>query len=601
MSAQGPVTSPARPSRRTRLIRASMALGDVGCWFLATAIVASARYDFVHGQVPWGPVLLLPVVASLLQIGVGWLVRLYRGRAMVGSYAEVRTLIGIVVGTSLLLFLVSLAVPIGYPRGLGVSVPFGALLLMMAGRLLVRRLRGRYRLRCAAPSAEPVLIYGAGNAGTQLSRLLAEDPHAPFRVVGFLEDDPDKRYLHVGESHVVGTRADLVPLAGLLGARTVILAIPTADAAFVRSLSSELSDAGLKLLVLPPVSEMVGGRVQVSHLREVDLHDLLGRRPIETDLTAISGYLAGKVVLITGAGGSIGSEIARQVHAFGPRELVCLDRDESALHAVQLSIYHQGLLDTPDMVLCDIRDHEALDRIFARHKPDVVFHAAALKHLPLLEQYRDEGWKTNVLGTFNVLRCAAAHGVRRLVNISTDKAADPSSVLGQTKRNAERMTSWFAHQGHGSYVSVRFGNVLGSRGSVLWTFRSQIESGGPVTVVHPEVTRFFMTIPEACQLVIQAGALGDPGDVMVLDMGEPVKILDVARQLVRASERDIPIEFTGLRPGEKLHEVLFSEAENPAPMDHPLIHRVQVPAASPEAVLAESPCPLRTGALRAAS
>ena len=187
------------------------------------------------------------------------------------------------------------------------------------------------------------------------------------------------------------------------------------------------------------------------------------------------------------------------MHTHGPKELVLLDRDESGLHAVQLSIYHQGLLDTPDMVLCDIRDHEALDRIFARHKPDVVFHAAALKHLPLLEQYRDEGWKTNVLGSFNVLRCAAAHGVRRLVNISTDKAADPSSVLGQTKRNAERMTSWFAQQGHGSYVSVRFGNVLGSRGSVLWTFRSQIESGGPVTVVHPEVTRFFMTIPEACQ------------------------------------------------------------------------------------------------------
>ncbi len=262
------------------------------------------------------------------------------------------------------------------------------------------------------------------------------------------------------------------------------------------------------------------------------MEDLLGRRPIQTDLGAIADYLSTKTVLITGAGGSIGSELARQVHRFGPKELVLLDRDESGLHAVQLSIYGKGLLDTPDMVLADIRDAVALDDVFAAHRPDVVFHAAALKHLPMLEQYPAEGWKTNVLGTLNVLEAAHRHGVQRFVNISTDKAADPSSVLGKTKRIAEELTASFATDGAGDYLSVRFGNVLGSRGSVLESFTAQIRGGGPVTVTHPEITRYFMTIPEACELVIQAGAIGNPGDVLVLDMGSPIRILDVAKRLI---------------------------------------------------------------------
>lgn len=339
--------------------------------------------------------------------------------------------------------------------------------------------------------------------------------------------------------------------------------------------------AGLRFLVLPPVSEMVGGRVQLSDIREVDIEDMLGRHQVKTDMREIAGYLTGRCVLVTGAGGSIGSELARQVHKFGPKELVLLDRDESALHGVQLSIYGQGLLDTPDMVLCDIRDNEALDAIFQLHKPDVVFHAAALKHLPMLEQYPDEGWKTNVLGTLNVLRASLRHGCDRFVNISTDKAADPSCVLGRTKRLAERLTAWFGSRYEGAWISVRFGNVLGSRGSMLSTFTSQIASGGPVTVTHPEVTRFFMTIPEACELTIQAGAIGEPGEVLVLDMGEPVRILDVAERLVAQASKTIEIVFTGLRPGEKMHEVLFSGDEAGECKHHPLISHVQVPPLDP--------------------
>jgi len=261
-----------------------------------------------------------------------------------------------------------------------------------------------------------------------------------------------------------------------------------------------------------------------------------------------------------------------------------LDRDESGLHAVQLSIYGKGLLDTPDMVLCDIRDEQALDEVFALHRPDVVFHAAALKHLPMLEQYPDEGWKTNVLGTLNVLRAATRHGCSTFVNISTDKAADPTSVLGKTKRLAERLTAWYATTHCADYLSVRFGNVLGSRGSMLHTFTTQIKAGGPVTVTHPDITRYFMTIPEACELTIQAAAIGEGGEVLVLDMGQPIKILDVAKRLVASSRSAVDIVFTGLRPGEKLHEVLLSENELGERKRHPQISHVAVPPLDPAEV-----------------
>jgi len=286
-------------------------------------------------------------------------------------------------------------------------------------------------------------------------------------------------------------------------------------------------------------------------------------------------------VLVTGAGGSIGSELARQIHKYGPRSLGLLDRDESALHAVQLSIYGQAPLDTPDIVLADIRDAVRMDEVFAQHRPEVIFHAAALKHLPMLEQYPDEGWKTNVLGTLNVLQSAERFGCARFVNVSTDKAADPTSVLGHTKRLAERLTAWFAERTGQAYLSVRFGNVLGSRGSMLHTFTQQIHAGGPVTVTHPDVTRFFMTIPEACELTIQAGAIGEPGEVLVLDMGEPVRILDVAKRLVARAGRDVEIVFTGLRTGEKLHEVLVSEDESGGAKRHPLISHVPAPPLDP--------------------
>lgn len=564
--------------------RRSLALLDAAAWLLATLALVAARYDFGLNQVQWSTVALYAVTLATLHVGAGVALKFYQGRYNIGSYLEAGSLAVLSLGLGAVVGLVFALFVGPFPLGVALTVPLGALVLMWAGRFAARAVVSLVRARHRAAGAKKALIYGAGNAGQQLGRMLTRDPDAPYQVVGYLDDDPAKRHLRLNSGRVVGTGAEVLARATELGASAVLVAIPDATGALLRRLDAELEPAGVELLALPPVKKMLNGQVRLTDLRHLDMADLLGRSQVHTDLTEIAGYLTGKVVLITGAGGSIGSEIARQVHAHDPKRLVLLDRDESGLHAVQLSIYHQGLLDSRDMVLCDIRDHAALDAVFAEHEPDVVFHAAALKHLPMLENYPQEGWKTNVQGTLNVLECAAAHGVGHFVNISTDKAADATSVLGKTKRRAEELTSWFAQQEPGTYLSVRFGNVLGSRGSVLHTFYSQIESGGPVTVVDPEITRYFMTIPEACELVIQAGVIGSDGDVLVLDMGTPVRIDDVARRLIKDSGKRIEIAYTGLRPGEKLHEVLFSDQEEATPTSHPLISRVSVPAHAPEDV-----------------
>ncbi len=312
------------------------------------------------------------------------------------------------------------------------------------------------------------------------------------------------------------------------------------------------------LLVLPSVNEMFGG-VKVGDIRPVSETDLLGRRPAEIDTAAVAGYVTGRRVLVTGAGGSIGSELCRQLARFEPAALLKLDRDESGLHAVQLSIHGRALLDSDDLLLADIRDRDRLIELFEHHKPDVVFHAAALKHLPLLEANPQEGWKTNVVGTQNVLDAAEQVGVTHFVNISTDKAANPTSVLGYTKRLTERLTAHKGLTATGTYVSVRFGNVLGSRGSVLPAFREQAARGGPITVTHPDITRYFMLVEEAAQLVINAGAIGRDGEVLVLDMGDPVKIADVAKRFAEQHHPALEIVYTGLRAGEKLHEDLVAD------------------------------------------
>jgi dTDP-glucose 4,6-dehydratase len=315
--------------------------------------------------------------------------------------------------------------------------------------------------------------------------------------------------------------------------------------------------------------------VGVNDIRPVSESDLLGRRPADIDADSIAGYITGKRVLVTGAGGSIGSELCRQLARFEPAALLKLDRDESGLHGVQLSIHGRALLDGDDLLLADIRDRERIFEVFEQSQPDVVFHAAALKHLPLLEAAPQEGWKTNVVGTQNILDAAEHIGVTHFVNVSTDKAANPTSVLGYTKRLTERLTAQKGVEAPGTYVSVRFGNVLGSRGSVLPAFREQAQRGGPITVTHPDITRYFMLVEEAALLVVNAGAIGRDGEILVLDMGEPIKIVDVAQRFADQHHPPLEIVFTGLRPGEKLHEDLVAVDEHGECPFHSMITHIR--------------------------
>lgn len=550
-------------------------LVDGLAWLLA--MVAGAMTmgaSFGHG-------VLAGVAAACLQTSLGMATRLYRGRWRLSTFDEALALSFVVLSVGLgLAALRLMATFAGITTAISPLAPFAALTLMLAVRGVIR-VRNQRRRSHNRFDQEPVVVFGAGDGGAQIVNAMLGNPKGTYVPVALLDDDPSKSSLRIQGVPVRGTRADLAEVTQQAGCSVFVIAIPTAGAETIRSLAEEAEALGLDVRVLPPTQELVDGIVSLADLREVSEADLLGRRSIDTDLDAIASYLTGQRVLVTGAGGSIGSELCRQISRFEPSELIMVDRDESALHAVQLSLEGRGLLDHRNLVVADIRDAERVEEFFVEHRPTVVFHAAALKHLPLLEMYAVEGWKTNVLGTNNVLRAAAKQGVKHVVNISTDKAADPTSVLGYTKRVAEQLTSWYANRSRGEWVSVRFGNVLGSRGSMLHAFRAQVEAGGPITVTHPEVTRFFMTPQEACQLVIQAGAVGHQGEALVLDMGEPVRILDVAQRLAAAAPEPIEIVFTGLRPGEKLHEDLISRGELDIRRAHPLISHVSVPALSP--------------------
>jgi FlaA1/EpsC-like NDP-sugar epimerase len=573
----GTATGRSRSTWRWRLRRWGLLTVDVltVCGGLALALVA--RYDGDLTRIVVPGLLMAAALAVVLYLLVAAALRLHQGRHPVGSADEV-TAMGLAVTVAFVTVLV-IDVAAGAPHLVPRSVPLLAIpvsfVSMLTLRLVVRRLR---ELSVRPQQGRPTLVFGAGDAGHQLVRSMLGRPESPFLPVGVLDDDPTKRYARISGIRMLGGRRDIADVARSTGAEMLVIALPSAESALIRELSRLAIAAGLQVKVLPRLSDLAAGGIGVRDVRDIDIDDLLGRRQIDTNVDAVAGYLTGRRVLVTGAGGSIGSELCRQISKYSPAELIMLDRDESALHAVQLGLHGEARLDLPEVVLADIRDSETVSAIFQARRPDVVFHAAALKHVTMLEQYPDEGWKTNVLGTRNVLDAATAAGVSHFINVSTDKAADPVNVLGRTKRMAEQLTATYAQRNAGAFLSVRFGNVLGSRGSVLTTFAAQIARGGPVTVTDPEVTRFFMTIPEAVQLVIQAGAIGRDGEALVLDMGEPVRIVDVARQLVALSGEDIEIVFTGLRPGEKLHEELFGSGETASRDAHPLISHVPVDA-----------------------
>lgn len=535
---------------------------DSGAWVAAIVFAVILRFEFDWTLVSWRPLLVLCAAAIIFQFLFGWIFYLYRGRHPYGSFAEVVALLaaavstGIVVGVSVLIF----GTEAGIPRST-VFIALPIVFIIMGAVRYVRRVLIERSIR-PAEGAEFAIIYGAGYLGASIIKRMLTDGASAYIPVGVIDDDPRKRHAWVHGVKVLGTRGDLVTAAERSSATVLVVTIAKADAALLREISDTARFAGLHVKVLPPLEAVLEGKSRLRDLRDISIEDLIGRHPVDTQVESIAGYLQGKRVLVTGAGGSIGSELCRQIAKFRPAELIMLDRDETGLQSTQISILGHGLLDTKDVVLADIRDVEALEAIFEERRPDVVFHAAALKHLPMLEQYPDEAWKTNVLGTLNVLQAARSVGVSTFVNISTDKAANPISVLGHSKRVAEKLTAWAAEETGRKYLSVRFGNVIGSRGSMLPTFAALIEAGGPLTITHPDVTRFFMTIPEACQLVVQAGGIGRPGEVLILDMGEPVRIMDVAERMIEMSGKDIAIIYTGLRPGEKLHEELIGTRES---------------------------------------
>lgn len=410
-----------------------------------------------------------------------------------------------------------------------------------------------------------VLIFGAGDAGAMIAKEIELHPEMSYKLVAFMDDSKDKKGRKVNGVPVLGGIEDIEDVVDRKDIDEIIIAIPSAKPATINNIYEKCCKTDCKVKILPSMSQLIDETISLQKIKEVDIEDLLGREPIKANLEEIAQYLGGKVVLVTGGGGSIGSELCRQIASYNPRKLLMLDNYENNLYDIlnELTRLYPELDIIP--IVANVREMQRLDEIFTEYKPHIVFHAAAHKHVPLMESHPEEAIKNNVFGTWNVAHCADKHNSERFVLISTDKAVNPTNVMGATKRIAEMIIQSLNERSKTEFVVVRFGNVLGSNGSVIPLFKKQIEQGGPVTVTHPDITRFFMTIPEAVQLVIQAGSMAQGGEIFVLDMGQPVKILDLAKNLIRLSGfepyEDINIEITGLRPGEKLYEELLMNEE----------------------------------------
>ena len=520
-----------------------------------------------------------------LKIGVLVWVGMYRRLWRFAGVAELQLiLVATAISASLSAFVGAAVLP-----GLGITplrVPLSVLFIdacLSAGaialpRLFLRLLGRRHQWR-RLEDARRVLVVGAGAAGEVIVKELLGHPQLRLNPVGFVDDDRSKHGHRLCDRPVYGSLAQIKDLVLQLDVEEIIIAMPRAPGATVRQVVRAAIEVGVKTRTVPGIFDIISGRVAVTSLRQVEIQDLLRRDTIQTDLEQVRVLATGETVLVTGAGGSIGSELCRQLARLEPAQVLVLGHGENSIFDVMAELSERYPTVTAVPIICDVRDRERLRQVFERYRPYSVFHAAAHKHVPLMECNMAEAVTNNVLGTKNVVELSAEFGVDHLVLISTDKAVRPTNVMGATKRIAEQIVQEVAQLQEKNFVAVRFGNVLGSRGSVVPTFLRQIQSGGPVTVTHPEMRRYFMTIPEAVQLVLQAGAIGKGGEVFVLDMGEPVKILDLATDLIRLSGlevgTDIEIQFSGTRPGEKLYEELFFDSENAFATDHPKVLRAR--------------------------
>lgn len=536
----------------------------------------SLRFDLTIPDSYWPLILGALPILILIKVGIFWRMELIQGWWRYVSMVDLINIVkaNLVASVSAIAAFALLGLLHGIPRSVLLLDGILCFLFICGVRFVTRALRENYLplKHDASGTMARLLIVGAGNGGQTIAREIRLNPSLKKYIVGFIDDDPTKLKNHFMGIPVVGARNDIPLVCEKYQVQEIVIAIPAASGRELRDIMEHCKGVDVKVQTLPGVGELIDGRVSVQQVRDVDVEDLLGRKTAKLDIAQIEGYLKGKRILITGAAGSIGSEVCRQVVRFGPTKMILFDHAESPLFHIERELLENHPNVPVSAFIGDIRDKARAEDLFEEFLPEVVFHAAAYKHVPMMEYNPAEAINNNVRGTQILADAAHAFKVKNFVLISTDKAVNPTNVMGATKRAAELYVQNLAHDSKTNFVTVRFGNVLGSAGSVIPIFKQQIKNGGPVTVTHPDVTRFFMTIPEATQLVLQAGSMGRGGEVFLLDMGEPVKISQLAEDLVRLSGfvpyEDIDIVFTGLRPGEKLHEELLLAGEGIKPTNH---------------------------------
>ena len=563
--------------------RICMMLLDIGIVILASVGALVVRFDFSLSAVPdyyleiiWETLpLTIPVAIAVFSFFRLYSILWNYAGATELLYLTAACIIDSIFNTLIILFLYR---RIDYPVPRSWYFFYGAWLfaLMFLSRYAQRGIKTLINRRNHAEKMKRVLIVGAGEAGNAIIKEIVNSPYVNMKIVGIVDDDVTKHGKFMHGIKVVGDRNDIVDIAESQRVDEIIIAMPTVSAMETKKILDICKQTGCELKRLPGMYQLVNGDVSISKLKDVDVNDLLGRDPIEVDLDSIMGYVSGKVVMVTGGGGSIGSELCRQIASHNPKQLVIVDIYENSTYDIQQELKRKY----PDLdlvvLIASVRNTKRIDQIFATYHPQIVYHAAAHKHVPLMEDSPNEAVKNNVLGTWKVVQAADKYKVKRFVMISTDKAVNPTNIMGATKRICEMIIQTYNNRSQTEYVAVRFGNVLGSNGSVIPLFKKQIEAGGPVTVTHPDIIRYFMTIPEAVSLVLQAGAYAKGGEIFVLDMGEPVKIVDLARNLILLSghkpDEEIQIVFTGLRPGEKLYEEMLMKEEGMQDTANKLIH-----------------------------
>ncbi|MEG0372214.1 MAG: nucleoside-diphosphate sugar epimerase/dehydratase, partial [Clostridium sp.] len=510
---------------------------------------------------------------SIIMLLSFWFFRLYKSVWRYASIIELTYIImAVAVGSlgSLIYGIIS-----GYKLPISIYFMMWVFVMVSSGGIrLVSRVAASIDVLPASMMSQSkrVIVIGAGDAGAMAVKEMKKHPELGYTPVALIDDDKTKIGGFINGTPIVGNRNDIQQIVINRDIEEIIIALPSIVNDERRSIIKICNETGVRLKTLPGMYELINGKISINQIRDVEIEDLLGRDPIELNIEGIAGYLRDKVVLITGGGGSIGSELCRQIVKFGPKKLIILDIYENGAYDLQMELNFKYPEIDKEVIIASIREKDRLEEVFEKFKPEVVFHAAAHKHVPLMEANPKEAIKNNVMGTLNLARTADKYLVEKFVLISTDKAVNPTNIMGATKRMCEMIIQSINNVSKTEFVAVRFGNVLGSNGSVIPLFKKQIKEGGPITVTHPDINRYFMTIPEAAQLVIQAGSMAKGGEIFILDMGKPVKIIDLAKDLIRLSGlepgRDIKINYTGLRPGEKLYEELLMDEEEIRNTEH---------------------------------